>query len=147
MTGVLNFLIYQLGWFACVLGAAHQWPWFGTAIALSLVCTHMMLTTDRPESSSVAICRTVRWSLRRYAPADLGSLQLSERFDSRVVTTGLDVCSLDSVCNNISLLSFVVEWAVRLVLDRSSVLEHRWRLWAENDWVPSFSSLHASRIF
>ena len=59
MTGVLNFLIYQLGWFACVLGAAYHWPWFGTAIALSLVCIHMMLTTDRPNQARLlfaALC-------------------------------------------------------------------------------------------
>jgi hypothetical protein len=59
MTGVLNFLIYQFGWFACVLGAAYHWPWFGTAVALSLICVHMMLTTDRPNQARLlfaALC-------------------------------------------------------------------------------------------
>ncbi len=59
MTGPLNFLIYQLGWFACVLGAAYQWPWLGVAIAMLLVCIHLMLTTDRPKQARLlfaALC-------------------------------------------------------------------------------------------
>jgi Protein of unknown function (DUF2878) len=59
MTGALNFLIYQLGWLACVLGAAYQWPWLGVAIAMPLVCMHMMLTTDRPNQARLlfaALC-------------------------------------------------------------------------------------------
>ena len=33
---VLNFVLFQLGWFACVLGAANQMPWLGFVIAASL---------------------------------------------------------------------------------------------------------------
>ncbi len=47
MTQTINFLFYQVGWFACVLGAACHRPWLGVAVALSFVCLHMMLTTDR----------------------------------------------------------------------------------------------------
>ncbi|MGB7343477.1 MAG: DUF2878 domain-containing protein [Pirellulaceae bacterium] len=55
MTGIQNFLFYQLGWFACVLGAAYQWPWLGAAMAMSLVCIHMMLTTDQPNQARLLI--------------------------------------------------------------------------------------------
>ena len=34
---VLNFILFQLGWFACVLGAANQLPWLAFVIAVSLV--------------------------------------------------------------------------------------------------------------
>ena len=27
-----NFLAFQIGWFACVLGGAHDLPWVGTAL-------------------------------------------------------------------------------------------------------------------
>lgn len=33
---VLNFVLFQVGWFACVLGAANQLPWLGFVIAASL---------------------------------------------------------------------------------------------------------------
>ena len=33
---VLNFVLFQIGWFACVLGAANQLPWLGFVIAASL---------------------------------------------------------------------------------------------------------------
>lgn len=39
---IVNFLAFQCGWFACVLGAAHGWPWLGTAIAVSIVALHVL---------------------------------------------------------------------------------------------------------
>jgi hypothetical protein len=38
---VANFAIFQIGWFACVLGAAHDLPWAGTIIATVIVATHI----------------------------------------------------------------------------------------------------------
>lgn len=36
-----NFLAFQIGWFACVLGGAHALPWVGTGIALAIVAWHL----------------------------------------------------------------------------------------------------------
>lgn len=36
-----NFVAFQFGWFACVLGAAYGLPWAGTAIALAIVGWHL----------------------------------------------------------------------------------------------------------
>lgn len=47
MIRMLNFLLYQAGWFACVLGAAASRPWWGIVIASCLVGVHLYLTTDR----------------------------------------------------------------------------------------------------
>ena len=41
MPKLINFLAFQLGWFACVLGAAHGVPWAGTGIALAIVAWHL----------------------------------------------------------------------------------------------------------
>lgn len=38
---VANFVAFQLGWFAVVLGAAHGWPWAGTAAAFAIVAWHL----------------------------------------------------------------------------------------------------------
>jgi len=36
-----NFLAFQLGWFACVLGGAHGLPWLGSGIAAAIVAWHL----------------------------------------------------------------------------------------------------------
>ena len=36
-----NFLVFQIGWFACVLGGANGLPWVGTGIALVIVAWHL----------------------------------------------------------------------------------------------------------
>ena len=46
MARTLNFLLYQTGWFACVLGAASSYRWLGIAIATFLLAVHMLLTTE-----------------------------------------------------------------------------------------------------
>lgn len=47
MVQMLNFLLYQVGWFACVLGAASSRPWLGITIAICLIGIHLYLSTDR----------------------------------------------------------------------------------------------------
>lgn len=37
-----NFVAFQVGWFACVLGAAHGWPWLGTAAGAAIVAGHVL---------------------------------------------------------------------------------------------------------
>src|SRR5258708_5002033 len=37
-----NVIAFQCGWFACVLGAAHGWPWAGTASAAAIVAWHVI---------------------------------------------------------------------------------------------------------
>jgi hypothetical protein len=36
-----NFLLFQLGWLACVLGGAHNLPWVGTGVAAVVVAWHL----------------------------------------------------------------------------------------------------------
>jgi hypothetical protein len=38
---LINLVAYQLGWFACILGAAYGAPLIGTSIALTLVVFHL----------------------------------------------------------------------------------------------------------
>lgn len=42
MTMLANFVAFQIGWFACVLGGARDWPWVGTIIALAMVALHVL---------------------------------------------------------------------------------------------------------
>ena len=43
MSLLINFSLYQIGWFAIVLGAAHDRAWSGMALALSLLVIHLTL--------------------------------------------------------------------------------------------------------
>jgi hypothetical protein len=59
-TSLLNYLFYQAGWFACVLGAAAGRPWLGFLLAASLVGAHLWLSVDRVhELRRVALAVTV----------------------------------------------------------------------------------------
>ena len=44
---LLNLALYQVGWFACVLGAAWGHPWAGAGLALTLATVHLALVRDR----------------------------------------------------------------------------------------------------
>ena len=46
-TQLVNYTLYQIGWFACVLGAASQRPWAGCLIAMMLVGAHLALSVER----------------------------------------------------------------------------------------------------
>jgi len=38
---VVNFVAFQVGWFACVLGGAHQLPWSGTILVSIIIAVHV----------------------------------------------------------------------------------------------------------
>ena len=46
-TQLLNYALYQAGWFACVLGASWRHPWVGFVIAVALIGAHLALTSER----------------------------------------------------------------------------------------------------
>ncbi len=54
MHKLINFLLFQLGWFACVLGGAYGQPWLGTGIALAIVAVHLA-RLPRPKGEAVLI--------------------------------------------------------------------------------------------
>jgi hypothetical protein len=46
MAIAVNFIAFQIGWFACVLGAAYHMPSMGTGVALTIVVLHLAYATD-----------------------------------------------------------------------------------------------------
>ncbi|HCU53076.1 MAG TPA: DUF2878 domain-containing protein [Gammaproteobacteria bacterium] len=46
MPAIINFALFQFGWFACVLGAAWALPWAGTGIALAIVTGHLLVASQ-----------------------------------------------------------------------------------------------------
>lgn len=56
MARIVNLCLYELGWFACVLGAAGQRPWFGMALGLAFLCVHLVLVRGvRPQLALLAV--------------------------------------------------------------------------------------------
>ncbi|NNE04619.1 MAG: DUF2878 domain-containing protein [Xanthomonadales bacterium] len=43
---MINVVSLQLGWFACVLGAANGWPWLGLPVVMAVVLVHTTLVRD-----------------------------------------------------------------------------------------------------
>ncbi|WP_442508541.1 DUF2878 domain-containing protein [Novipirellula sp. SH528] len=58
MPQYVNFLLYQTGWFAIVVSAAHSKPWWGITIAMSLVAVHMLLTSERTNQAKMLLIAT-----------------------------------------------------------------------------------------
>jgi hypothetical protein len=46
LTLIRNFLLFQTGWFACVLGGAYQLPLLGSSIAVFIIALHLWLASD-----------------------------------------------------------------------------------------------------
>ena len=46
-THLINYTLYQIGWFACVLGGASHRPWTGFLVAMILVGVHLALSVER----------------------------------------------------------------------------------------------------
>jgi hypothetical protein len=46
---LFNFVAYQLAWFACVLGAAHDLAWAGALFAVAVAALHLALRRDPAE--------------------------------------------------------------------------------------------------
>ena len=46
-TQLVNYALYQIGWFACVLGGASHRPWTGFLFAMTLVGVHLALSVER----------------------------------------------------------------------------------------------------
>ena len=51
-----NVALFQIGWFACVLGGAHGWPWFGTGVALVVVAWHLARAVRPRDELIVVLC-------------------------------------------------------------------------------------------
>ncbi len=46
-THLINYALYQIGWFACVLRGASHRPWTGFLVAMILVGVHLALSVER----------------------------------------------------------------------------------------------------
>jgi hypothetical protein len=107
MSVVLNLIFYQIGWFACVLSAAHGVSWIGSLIALALTVLHL---SRHPEPLNEAMLVL--------AAALLGAV-----WDSLLVAWGLISYRDGTLLPNTAPLWIVGLWALFATTLRSSL---RW---------------------
>jgi hypothetical protein len=62
MKALTNFLMFQAGWFATVLGAANGAPWIGPVVVLAIVAIHLR-SARRPQSEALLVASAVALGL------------------------------------------------------------------------------------
>lgn len=82
---VLNYLLYQAGWFACVLGAAWGRPWLGSALGVLPVAAHVALSVRRRDAITLALATAALGLAVDASQIALGTL----RFDVGTVVARL----------------------------------------------------------
>lgn len=53
---IINFILFQITWFACVLGAAQQLPWLGVLLVLAAVAWHLHIATEKLVELKLLLC-------------------------------------------------------------------------------------------
>jgi hypothetical protein len=53
---IINFLLFQLTWFVCVLGAAGHLPWLGITLAFATLSWHLYTANDRLAELKLVLC-------------------------------------------------------------------------------------------
>ena len=74
---LVNVVAFQFGWFACILGAAHGWPWAGTAIAAAIVARHVLGAARPAEETKLVLCAVALGALCDSALVILGLLNFA----------------------------------------------------------------------
>jgi hypothetical protein len=90
MRVVVNVVGFQIGWFACVLGAAYGKPWVGPVLVLFLLFVHLALSGEKQRElalvlsaavigfvfDSLLIAAGTFFPVRDFSPAPFSSLWL-----------------------------------------------------------------------
>lgn len=82
---VQNILLFQLGWFACVLAGASDHPWVGTITACVIVVLHLLRSYIPVDELKLVLCVTfigVTWD-------SILTMAMLMRFDSGILVDGM----------------------------------------------------------
>lgn len=72
---LINILAFQLGWFSCVMGAAHHMPWLGVGVTIPLLVWHLSQAQDVHSELSLVLIAAVFGSLFDQSLLSLGFIQ------------------------------------------------------------------------
>ena len=84
-THLINYALYQIGWFACVLGGASHRPWTGFLVAVILLGVHLALSVERSLEVRLVVLATAVGAVVEAIQIATGTY----RFTSGTVTDAL----------------------------------------------------------
>jgi hypothetical protein len=113
MMVVSNFMLFQIGWFACVLSAAEHQPWFGVLVTTAVVVAHVLRASIPTAELELVLL----------------SLGLGLVFDSLLVWQGWLQYSSGIVFSNIAPYWIVALWGLFATLLNVSLR------WMRGRWV------------
>jgi hypothetical protein len=94
MQKLLNFVLFQLGWFACVLGGAYQMPLAGSLAALVIIAIYLtMVDTSFSEIKLLSV-----------------ALIIGLIFESALVSGGLAIYSSGQLIDNMAPVWMILMW-------------------------------------
>lgn len=82
---VFNYLLYELGWCACVLGAAWGHPWIGSAVGVVPIAIHVLRSRRRRDALVLTLATAAIGLAVDSVQIALGTL----RFDVGTITSWL----------------------------------------------------------
>jgi hypothetical protein len=85
MNVIVNAILFQAGWFACVLGAANGVPWAGALVAMAIVGWHVLRAPRPTRELALAVGAAIAGALFETALLQAGLV----RFDAGVVVNGV----------------------------------------------------------
>ena len=91
---ISNFILFQLGWFACVLGGANDQVVIGTLIATAVIANHLYRAHDRSKETVFLLLALI-----------IGLI-----FESLVTALGLAVYSHGQVFDSIAPIWIILMW-------------------------------------
>ncbi len=115
---IVNIVLFQIGWFACVLSASHSWPWFGTGVAVAVVAYHLMRAARTNEELKLIAITLVIGALWDSALVALGWIS----YTSGTLVVGaapqwiLGLWALFATTLNISMRWMKQRWLIAFVL-------------------------------
>ena len=93
---LINFITFQVGWFGCVLSAAHNIPWLGVMLVIAIVGLHVIWAT----------------SPAREAQLVLLAVLFGIVFDSLLVSSGWVQYTSGMVLSNMAPYWIIAMWAL-----------------------------------
>lgn len=78
-TPLVNYALYQVGWFACVLGAAWNYPLTGCAIAVVSIAIHLALSRERFFEVGLLVLATIVGLGVELVQLDAGTYRFTSR--------------------------------------------------------------------
>lgn len=74
---VQNFVLFQLGWLACVLGGASAYPWVGSLVVAGIIGIHLAYAEQVKPELILILCAIVIGTLWDSVLTSMGMMQFS----------------------------------------------------------------------